>query len=82
MSDDNEYMSLAPGVGIIPENQRNRGYDKLAFGPGEGGLAAPREQKTDSGGFDAFMAAVAAGADPQEYAKQMTTAPKPKRRAA
>jgi hypothetical protein len=68
---ESEYMSLADGVGIVPKKFRNRGYDKLEFGPGEGGLG-DREphRKVDAGDMAAFLAAVAAGADPQEYAKQ------------
>lgn len=33
-----DTMLLAPGYGCIPERQRNAGYKKLGFKPGEGGL--------------------------------------------
>ena len=36
-------MALAPDVGVIPPKFRNRGYDKLGFGPGEGGLGDMRK---------------------------------------
>lgn len=73
-----EFMSLAPGVGIIPEEYRNLGYRKLDFEPGEGGignLLADREQsKTGGDGANlmgAFLAGVAAGADPQKLASEL-----------
>jgi len=72
---ESEYMSLAPGVGIVPKKFRNRGYAKLEFGPGEGGLGDSDPRRTaDAGGMDAFLAAIASGSDPQEYAKQMLAA--------
>jgi hypothetical protein len=74
MSTDDEYMSLAAGVGIIPEAQRNRGYDKLSFGPGEGGLPAAPTTKGDTAGaatIDAFLAGVASGADPKALAAEL-----------
>lgn len=75
MSDlqEQEYMSLAEGVGVIPPKYRNKGYDKLEFEPGEGGLGAllaeSPQPKNDT--MDAFLAGVAAGADPQELAKEL-----------
>jgi hypothetical protein len=45
-----EYMALAPGVGIVPEQFRNRGYDKLEFGPGEGGLGQLLASRETDGG--------------------------------
>lgn len=50
-----EFMSLAPGVGIIPEKFRNRAYEKLDFGPGEGGIGALLESR--SGGGDSLTKA-------------------------
>lgn len=75
-----EYMALAEGVAIIPEKYRNAAYGKLEFGPGEGGLGNSVSQGRTDTGMDAFLAAIAAGADPQEYAKQML-ASKPTSRA-
>jgi len=73
----NDYMSLAEGVGLVPEKYRNRGYEKLDFGPGEGGIggllaaAQPAPATAPSGNFEAFLAGIAAGADPTEFAKQL-----------
>lgn len=66
-----KFMTLAPGIGIIPEAQRNQAYTKLPFAPGEGGIRPPASAKADGGGFEAFLAAVAAGADPKAYAQQL-----------
>lgn len=80
MTDDTGYMRLAPGIGIIPESQRNKAYDKLEFGPGEGGLTAPRPKKA-AADMDGFLAAVEAGADPQVLAAKLRGATKTKRAA-
>ena len=42
MADPDNTMRLAPGYGIIPEHQRNRGYEKLGYAPGEGGIRVAR----------------------------------------
>lgn len=85
---ESEYMSLAEGVGIVPERFRNRGYDKLDFEPGEGGaIAAPTSTPAAPSGLslESFLAGVAAGANPQEFAKELlggNAAAKPRRRRA
>ena len=73
-----EYMSLAEGVGIVPEQFRNRGYEKLDFGPGEGGLGdltlgvkAKQAGPAQDDRVTAFLAGVAAGADPEKLAGQL-----------
>lgn len=74
MSNDNEneYMSLATGIGIIPVEHRNRGYEKLDFEPGEGGVpVAAAAPAADDDRVEGFLAGVAAGADPQELAKSL-----------
>lgn len=90
-----EYMTLAEGVGIVPERFRNKGYDKLDFDAGEGGIHMPTEPtaKTvvaaapDTSQMTAFLAGVAAGAEPAEMAKQLlgndepAAQPAPSRRA-
>lgn len=69
---ESDFMSLAPGIGVIPEKYRNRGYRKLHFGPGEGGLGDSQPQrKTDGLGMQEFLAGIAAGADPKEFAAQL-----------
>jgi hypothetical protein len=69
-----EYESLKDGAGLIPPEFRNRGYEKLDFGPGEGGLGNLNTGKgsaaTDAT-MDAFLAGVAAGADPKDMAKEL-----------
>jgi hypothetical protein len=72
---EQEYMTLAPGVGIIPEKFRNRGYSKLDFAPGEGGLRplADARQTASTDQMQALLAALAAGANPQEFAKNLLT---------
>ena len=78
-----EYESLRDGAGVIPPEYRNRGYEKLDFGPGEGGLGTTLTDGKGSGAtdatMDAFLAGVAAGADPKDMAKELrsgTSAPK------
>ena len=69
-----EYMALAPGTGVIPEKYRNRGYTKLDYAPGEGGLGNSVSQGRTDSSMDEFLRAVAAGADPKDYAKQALAA--------
>jgi hypothetical protein len=69
-----DYMSLAPGVGIIPQKYRNLGYSKLPFKAGEGGLGNSVSQGRTDSSMDEFLRAVAAGADPKDYAKQALAA--------
>lgn len=78
-----EYMSLAPGVGIIPEQFRNKGYDKLEFAAGEGGIrpSEPKESVPDDDRMGAFLDGVAAGADPKELAGRLADKPKTRGRA-
>jgi hypothetical protein len=68
-----DYMALREGEGVIPEKFRNRGYDKLDYGPGEGGRVLPGSEDAKGGGatMDAFLAGVAAGADPQKLAQEL-----------
>lgn len=71
---EQEYMSLAPEVGIIPTRYRNRGYDKLDFAAGEGGIGGLLDTATvpaDGISTRDFLAGIAAGADPQEFAKEL-----------
>ena len=74
---EQEYMALAQGVGIIPAEFRNRAYDKLQIEPGTGGLGEilaatqSKQQTAGTDAMDAFLAGVAAGADPAELAKQL-----------
>ncbi len=78
-----EAMSLAPGFGVIPEHQRNKGYDKLDYDPGQGGFILAQEPAPAAdNGTQAFLAGVAAGADPQQLAKELlhsSTPSRPKR---
>jgi hypothetical protein len=80
-----EYETLVDGAGLIPPEYRNRGYEKLDFAPGEGGLGntltAGKESATTDATMDAFLAGVAAGADPKDMAKELRggSATKPKR---
>lgn len=75
-----QAMSLNPGDGVVPEAQRNAGYAKLGVAPGELGIGqSPKKDKpAGSGEMEAFLAGVAAGADPSELAKQLRST-KPKR---
>jgi hypothetical protein len=70
-----EYESLADGAGVIPPSYRNRGYEKLEFSPGEGGLGTTLTDGRGSGStdatMDAFLVGVAAGADPKDMAKEL-----------
>lgn len=68
---EQEYMSLADGVGVVPEQYRNKGYDKLPFGPGEGGIAVQHSAEPADDRVGAFLAGVAAGADPKELADKL-----------
>lgn len=74
-----QEMALRDGIGVIPAKLRNKGYEKLDYGPGEGGRPAAEQPSGDGGDFQSFLAGVAAGADPQELAKQLKSGP-PKRR--
>lgn len=65
---ETEFMRLAPGYGIIPKEFRNRGYDKLEWGPGEGGIRMGPKTKPADDRISAFLAGVAAGADPKQLA--------------
>ena len=79
LQDQADYMALAPGVGIIPEKYRNRGYEKLSFGPGEGGIGsmnAATKPATDER-MHAFLAGVASGADPKLLATELLHGEKP-----
>lgn len=35
---DDLWSAVLSSAGVVPMRQRNRGYDKLPFGPGEGGV--------------------------------------------
>jgi hypothetical protein len=65
------YMTLAPEVGIIPAEYRNKGYDKLEFAAGEGGIPGGSPRPEAGGGMREFLAGIAAGADPKEFAKEL-----------
>jgi hypothetical protein len=80
---EQEYMTLREGFGVIPEKFRNRGYDKLDYGPGEGGRLLPGStaaQTDNNSTMDAFLAGVAAGADPKQLAQELRS-PQSKTRA-
>lgn len=71
---ERDYMELREGVGVIPEKFRNKGFEKLEWGPGEGGLGdVSGDGKAAASGdtMDAFLAGVAAGADPKDLAKEL-----------
>jgi hypothetical protein len=78
-----EYESLADGAGLIPPAYRNRGYEKLEFAPGEGGLGTTLTDGKGSAStdatMDAFLAGVAAGADPKDMAKELRSGSATKR---
>lgn len=78
-----EYESLAEGAGVIPPKFRNKGYEKLDFAPGEGGLGdvsgSGRGGAKESATLDAFLAGVSAGADPKELARELRGPAAPKR---
>jgi hypothetical protein len=75
-----EYEELSAGAGVIPPAYRNRGYEKLDFAAGEGGLGTSLASGKDSvavdATMDAFLAGVAAGADPKDMAKELRGATK------
>jgi hypothetical protein len=50
-------MRLAPGYGCIPEHQRNRGYEKLGYAPGEGGIRVARTRAMAEGELSDAVAA-------------------------
>ena len=69
-----EYESLAEGAGVIPPEFRNKGFEKLDYAAGEGGLgdvSGGKSAAASSDTMDSFLAGVAAGADPKSLAKEL-----------
>jgi hypothetical protein len=78
---DEEYMELAPGVGVIEPAQRNQGYKKLGWNPGDGGLGSSDPGRAEGGdAMQAFLAGVASGADPKQLAKELSGSTSSRRR--